>query len=108
RRSGLRSWLQRQQFTQRHPYTGAAPGGWGWTDLPGSVPDADDTSGALLALSHLIDAVEDEPPNPSPRALSRCTLADLPGSAEAAARLPRLPDLSWEDRPSIHAGLWWL
>src|SRR4029450_5181435 len=29
------------------------PGGWAWTDLPGGVPDADDTSGALLALSHL-------------------------------------------------------
>ncbi|MGV2337267.1 MAG UNVERIFIED_CONTAM: hypothetical protein LVR18_25315 [Planctomycetaceae bacterium] len=23
-----------------HPYTGAAPGGWSWTDLPGGVPDA--------------------------------------------------------------------
>ena len=34
----------------RHPYTGAAPGGWAWTDLPGGVPDADDTPGALLAL----------------------------------------------------------
>ncbi len=49
---GLYEWLLSQQFKQRHPYTGAAPGGWGWTDLPGSVPDADDTSGALLALSH--------------------------------------------------------
>ena len=34
-------------------YSGADPGGWGWTDLPGSVPDADDTPGALLALAHL-------------------------------------------------------
>ncbi|HVR29572.1 MAG TPA: prenyltransferase/squalene oxidase repeat-containing protein [Thermoanaerobaculia bacterium] len=33
-----------------HPYTGAAPGGWAWTDLSGGVPDADDTAGALLAL----------------------------------------------------------
>jgi squalene-hopene/tetraprenyl-beta-curcumene cyclase len=49
----LRDWLVSQQFRQRHPYTGAAPGGWGWTPLPGSVPDADDTPGALLALSHL-------------------------------------------------------
>jgi squalene-hopene/tetraprenyl-beta-curcumene cyclase len=46
-------WLQKQQFTQRHPYTGAAPGGWAWTPLPGGVPDADDTSGTILALSHL-------------------------------------------------------
>jgi len=26
------------------------PGGWAWTDLPGGVPDADDTPGALMAL----------------------------------------------------------
>src|SRR5262249_44932718 len=38
----LCDWLLKQQFKERHPYTGAAPGGWGWTDLPGSVPDADD------------------------------------------------------------------
>ena len=49
----LRDWLLRQQFKERHPYTGADLGGWGWTHLPGSVPDADDTPGALLALSHL-------------------------------------------------------
>jgi squalene-hopene/tetraprenyl-beta-curcumene cyclase len=52
-KDGLRDWLHRQQFRQRHPYTGAAAGGWGWTDLPGSVPDADDTPGALLALCDL-------------------------------------------------------
>lgn len=51
--AGVRDWLLRQQFQQRHPYTGADPGAWGWTHLPGSVPDADDTPGALLALSHL-------------------------------------------------------
>lgn len=33
-----------------HPFTGAQPGGWGWTDLSGSVPDADDTPGALIAM----------------------------------------------------------
>ena len=32
-----------------HPFTGAQPGGWGWSDLSGSVPDGDDTSGALVA-----------------------------------------------------------
>jgi squalene-hopene/tetraprenyl-beta-curcumene cyclase len=50
----LRNWLLEQQFRERHPYTGAAPGGWGWTDLPGSVPDADDTPGAILALVNLL------------------------------------------------------
>ena len=46
-------WLLRQQFRTAHPYTDAAPGGWAWTDLPGGVPDADDTAGALLALHRL-------------------------------------------------------
>jgi squalene-hopene/tetraprenyl-beta-curcumene cyclase len=45
-------WLRDCQFRDRHPYTGSEPGGWGWTDLPGSVPDVDDTAGALLAFSH--------------------------------------------------------
>jgi len=47
---GLQKWLLDQQYREVHPYTGAAPGGWSWTNLPGGVPDADDTSGALLAL----------------------------------------------------------
>src|SRR5205823_3333031 len=40
-------------YRQRHRYTNSPPGGWAWTDLPGGVPDADDTAGALLALRHL-------------------------------------------------------
>lgn len=47
------AWLVRQQHTQVHPFTGAAPGGWGWTPLAGAVPDADDTASALLALRTL-------------------------------------------------------
>lgn len=43
-------WVLSCQHTERHPFTGAAPGGWGWTDLSGAVPDADDTPSALLAL----------------------------------------------------------
>ncbi|MCB1121106.1 MAG: squalene--hopene cyclase, partial [Verrucomicrobiae bacterium] len=49
----VREWILKQQFKTRHPYTDAAPGGWAWTDLSGGVPDADDTSGALLALHAL-------------------------------------------------------
>ena len=49
----LREWLLGQQWRAEHPYTHAAPGGWAWTDLPGGVPDADDTPGALLALTRL-------------------------------------------------------
>ena len=52
-RERLRAWLLAQQTRTAHPYTGAAPGGWAWTDLPGGVPDADDTAGALIALHRL-------------------------------------------------------
>ena len=52
-RAAIRDWLLSQQFRSEHPYTGAAPGGWAWTDLPGGVPDADDTAGALLAIREL-------------------------------------------------------
>jgi squalene-hopene/tetraprenyl-beta-curcumene cyclase len=53
RKEQVRDWLLLQQYQERHPYTGADPGGWAWTNLPGGVPDADDTPGALLALQHL-------------------------------------------------------
>jgi squalene-hopene/tetraprenyl-beta-curcumene cyclase len=49
----IRDWLLHQQHQEVHPFTGAAPGGWAWTDLSGGVPDADDTPGALLALRKL-------------------------------------------------------
>ena len=52
-RETIRRWLLGQQHRQEHPYTRAAPGGWAWTDLPGGVPDADDTAGSLLALRNL-------------------------------------------------------
>lgn len=49
----IRDWLLDQQYTAEHPYTLADPGGWAWTHLPGGVPDADDTAGALLALKNM-------------------------------------------------------
>jgi len=55
----LGRWLLDQQHTHVHPYTDSAPGGWAWTDLSGGVPDADDTSGALLALARLGGAPRD-------------------------------------------------
>jgi squalene-hopene/tetraprenyl-beta-curcumene cyclase len=54
-------WLLTQQYKAEHPYTHAAPGGWAWTDLPGGVPDADDTAGALVALAALRDQANGEP-----------------------------------------------
>jgi squalene-hopene/tetraprenyl-beta-curcumene cyclase len=52
-REVLLDWILSQQFKEEHVFTHAAPGGWSWTHLPGGVPDADDTSGALLALRNL-------------------------------------------------------
>ncbi len=43
-------WLLNCQHRRRHPYTGADPGGWAWSDLSGAVPDADDTPAALLSV----------------------------------------------------------
>jgi squalene-hopene/tetraprenyl-beta-curcumene cyclase len=54
-RAPIKAWLLDQQYKTIHPFTNAAPGGWAWTDLPGGVPDADDTSGALIALWHLCE-----------------------------------------------------
>ena len=58
-RDQIRSWLLGQQYKGIHPYTQTAPGGWAWTDLPGGVPDADDTPGAMLAVLNLRRADED-------------------------------------------------
>jgi squalene-hopene/tetraprenyl-beta-curcumene cyclase len=54
-RRAIREWLLGQQYRHVHPYTQAEPGGWAWTNLPGGVPDADDTAGAILALLSLRD-----------------------------------------------------
>ena len=52
-RKTIRNWLLASQYRHIHPYTHAGPGGWAWTDLPGAVPDADDTAGALIGLRNL-------------------------------------------------------
>jgi squalene-hopene/tetraprenyl-beta-curcumene cyclase len=44
--------LQSQRH-EVHPFTQSPPGGWGWSDAAGAVPDADDTAAALLALKVL-------------------------------------------------------
>lgn len=62
----IRDWLLQQQYKELHPYTAAEPGGWAWTDLPGGVPDADDTPGAMLALLNL-QPLESEEPLPEVR-----------------------------------------
>ena len=57
----IRDWLLQQQYRVQHPYTDADPGGWAWTDLPGGVPDADDTPGAILALLQLAGRTGERP-----------------------------------------------
>lgn len=64
---GCLDWLLACQHPHVHRFTGAAPGGWGWSDLSGAVPDADDTPGALLALAAWRDA-------PSRRAADRARI----------------------------------
>lgn len=44
-------WLLSCQHWSPHPFTGARPGGWGWSNLSGAVPDADDTPAALIGLA---------------------------------------------------------
>jgi squalene-hopene/tetraprenyl-beta-curcumene cyclase len=58
-RDTLTAALLRQQHKTTHPFTDAAPGGWGWSGLPGAVPDADDTAGALAALHRLQEGRQD-------------------------------------------------
>ena len=72
-------WILTQQHIHQHPYTGALPGGWSWTERSGGVPDVDDTSAALLALRAVIDQRDmAEPSQPGPVA----TATDTPsGSA---------------------------
>ena len=54
-----RNKLIEHQTKDVHPFTRSAPGGWGWTTYSGSVPDADDTSAALIALHRLDEKASD-------------------------------------------------
>lgn len=51
-RDDIIQWLVNARISKPDPMTRQS-GGWSWTDLPGKVPDADDTSGALIALKGL-------------------------------------------------------
>ena len=54
-REELSHLIRKNAFKVKHPFTGVKEGGWGWTNLQGAVPDADDTSGALVALHILLN-----------------------------------------------------
>ncbi len=82
-------WLLGQQYRIVHPYTNAAPGGWAWTDLPGGVPDADDTPGALLATRTLASRGRQTAGSVvahDPRADARGSQCDLGSATDAAVR----------------------
>ena len=49
----LATHLRTIQYKEIHPFNLARSGGWGWTNFSGSVPDVDDTAGAILALLEL-------------------------------------------------------
>jgi squalene-hopene/tetraprenyl-beta-curcumene cyclase len=52
-RGKITSHLKSIQNKQIHSFNGTGPGGWGWTNFSGSVPDGDDTPGVILALLKL-------------------------------------------------------
>lgn len=49
----LTNHLKSIQNKEVHSFNGTSPGGWGWTNHSGAVPDGDDTPGAILALLKL-------------------------------------------------------
>jgi squalene-hopene/tetraprenyl-beta-curcumene cyclase len=101
----VKRFLLDQQFRTIHPYTQAAPGGWAWTHLPGGVPDADDTPGALLALKKMRSAecgVRNEDSAGRMTKHNRKTLTDEAGKPdcgiEASARLGMIWLLGLQNR----------
>ncbi len=55
RESQCWNWLLSCQLRTRDA-SGVEIGGWAWTDLPGGVPNSDDTASALIALRAAFDA----------------------------------------------------
>ena len=66
----LGRWHLSCQHRRRHPFTGAEPGGWGWSDLSGAVPDSDDTPAAILAITQIRDSLPDGLADQSVQAVS--------------------------------------
>lgn len=56
----LRNHLLFIQYKEKHSFNHAKPGGWGWTNFSGSLPDVDDTSGTILALLEMYQEKPEE------------------------------------------------
>ena len=86
-------WLLDCQYKEVHPFTGSAPGGWGWSNLSGAVPDADDTPGALLALRSRytwLQSIDTARPVKD-RAAPACVVNDLDANdSERSTQLERI------------------
>ncbi len=57
---GLKEHLLNLQYKEKHAFNQALAGGWGWTNYSGSVPDVDDTCGAILALLEICTDTPEE------------------------------------------------
>ena len=111
-RRRIGEWLLGQQYDEMHPLTFGAPGGWGWSDLPGAMPDADDTCGVLLALRRL-DMVDENSTRAAARGIEwimRLQNSDggIPTFSRGWGKLPfdrSCPDITAH---AIHAFVEWL
>jgi squalene-hopene/tetraprenyl-beta-curcumene cyclase len=111
RREVTRRWLLDQQHGVEHPLTFGAPGGWAWSDLPGAMPDADDTAGTLIALRRL--GAVDEPARAAARRAVRWLLdlqnrdGGIPTFSRGWGKLPfdrSCPDITAH---ALHAFVEW-
>jgi squalene-hopene/tetraprenyl-beta-curcumene cyclase len=94
------AWLLDQPSKDVQPYTGAAAGAWGWSHLPGSVPDCDDTPGALLAVRNLAGNDAPERVDAYVRSVAR--------NINLLKTRARLPDASGSFGSRVLSGLGWV
>ena len=62
--TALIEWLLSCQHNERHPFTGAAPGGWGWSDLSGACPGCRRHVGCAPGVARFADPARFEPTRP--------------------------------------------
>jgi squalene-hopene/tetraprenyl-beta-curcumene cyclase len=116
-REPILRWLLDQQYKEVHPFTGADPGGWSWTDLPGGVPDADDTPGVILAILELVrgrdprDSAQNQTPLLTPtvrEGSERQSTPDTSLTVGASVSSPLPEQLVAEAHEAVRRGVTWL